>query len=129
MQTVLRLNLMFQMALHRKVVENRDALVARLGRGETVNIEGYELASLCSDRYRNSGCTTRCRRFAGRLLIVQVKPGRGADEAGACGAGGGIARCRLVTVQEEPFWKEIKTFYQRAPELTRVSLEALGVAP
>ncbi len=28
MQTVLRLNLMYQMALHRKVVENREALVA-----------------------------------------------------------------------------------------------------
>jgi hypothetical protein len=35
--------------------------------------------------------------------------------------------CRIEAVQEEPFWKEIKAFYQRAPELTRVTMLALGV--
>ncbi len=43
MQAVLRTNLMYQMALHGKVIENREALAQRLAGGETVNIEGYEL--------------------------------------------------------------------------------------
>ena len=32
----------------------------------------------------------------------------------------------LSAVREEAFWREIKAFYQRAPELTRVTLQALG---
>jgi hypothetical protein len=38
----------------------------------------------------------------------------------------------VVTVgsaAEEPFWKEIKTFYQRADDLFRVSFAVLGAAP
>ena len=66
MQTVLRMNLMSQMGVHHKVVENRDALVARL-EGETVNIEGYELAEPLFRRTRSSACRRSWTGSPGKL--------------------------------------------------------------
>jgi len=129
MQAVLRLNLMFQMAQHQKVVENRDALVVRLERGETVNIEGYELAEPLfrqASEFRLSDVLTR---FAGDVLIVQVNQGEAPIKPDLAAIAEGRSRWRRLAVREEPFWKEIKTLYQRADELTRVTVEALEGKP
>lgn len=127
MQGVLRLNLMFQMALHQKVVENREALVARLVRGETINIEGYELAEPLFRQASDFRLPEVLTTFAGDLLIVQVGPTDAPLKPDLVALTEGRPRWRLEAVNEEPFWKEIKTFYQRAGELTRVTLDALGV--
>ena len=75
MQTVLRLNLMYQMAQHRKVIENREALVARLARGETVNIEGYEVAEPLFRQVSDFRLHDMLQQFAGEVLIVQINQG------------------------------------------------------
>lgn len=127
MQAVLRLNLMFQMALHRKVVENRDALVARLAQGGTVNIEGYELAEPLFRQVSAFRLDDALARFAGEVLMVQVNQGEVPPKAELASLAEPRVNCQIEVVQEEPFWKEIKAFYQRAPELTRVTFRALGV--
>jgi exosortase A-associated hydrolase 2 len=126
MQNVLRLNLMFQMALHRKVVENRDALVARLANGGTVNIEGYELAESLFRQVSAFRLQDALSRFAGDLLVVQVNQGEADVRPDLASLTEACPTCRVESVREEPFWKEIKAFYQRAPELTRVTFETLG---
>jgi exosortase A-associated hydrolase 2 len=128
MQAVLRLNLMFQMALHRKVIENRDALVARLAEGGTVNIEGYELAEPLFRQVSAFRLDDALARFAGEVLLVQVNQGEAPPKPELASLAASRANCQTEAVQEEPFWKEIKAFYQRAPELTRVTFRALGVA-
>ena len=128
MQGVLRLNLMFQMALHHKVIENRDALVARLAAGETVNIEGYELARPLFEQVSAFKLKRVLRKFSGETLVVQVTPGPAELKAELVDLVHDLERCHLQAVQEDAFWKEIKTYYQRAPELTRVTLRGLGVA-
>lgn len=128
MQSVLRLNLMAQMALHRKVVENRDALVARLEQGGTVNIEGYELAHSLFRQASAFRMDATLAGYPGEVLIAQVDQGDNPVKPEFAALAEGRANRRVVAVREEPFWKEIRTFYQRAPELTRVTFEALGFA-
>ena len=127
MQSVLRLNLMFQMAQHRKVVENREALVERLTRGETVNIEGYELAQPLFDHASAFRLQDSLAQFSGDVLIVQVDQGENPIKPELSTLAEQNPRCRIVAAQEESFWKEIRTFYQRAPELTRLTFQALGI--
>jgi exosortase A-associated hydrolase 2 len=126
MQAVLRLNLMFQMSLHQKVLENREALVARLARGETVNIEGYELSDPLFRQASDFKLRDALAEFSGDVLIVQVNAGEAPLRPELISLTEGRERVRLTAVTEEPFWKEIKTFCQRSDALTRVSLEALG---
>lgn len=129
MQTVLRMNLMFQMGVHHKVVENRDALVARLERGETVNIEGYELAVPLFRQVSKFRLPEVLNSFTGETLVVQISHGETQPKPELEALAAGQKRCRVEAVQEEAFWKEIKAFYQRAHELTRVTLHALEAAP
>lgn len=129
MQNVLRMNLMYQMAQHHKVIENRDALVARLANGETVNIEGYELAQPLFRQVSDFRLQDTLTQFTGNVLIVQINQGETPIKPELSELAGRHQKSRVESVQEEPFWKEIKTFYQRAPELTRVSLQALEVEP
>lgn len=128
MQSFLRLNLMYQMSIHRRVIENRDALVARLGNGETVNIEGYELANPLFRQVSAFRLRDTLPAFNGETVIVQINQGDVPSKPELAELCEGNPRCRLQSAQEEPFWKEIKTLYQRAPDLTRVSLAAIGVA-
>lgn len=127
MQSVLRSNLMAQMALHRKVVEDRDALVARLERGETVNIEGYELSLAL---YSQASALKLQDPLAVRAVpsqVVSITP-RPAPPRPDLAALASLPSVRLDAAMEEAFWKEIKLFYQRAENLFRVSLDWLGAA-
>lgn len=129
MQAVLRINLMHQMALYRRVVENREALVERLAQGETVNIEGYEMSEPLFRQVSEFKMDDALQRFPGETLIVQVTQGEAEAKPELAALAERNARCHFAMAQEEPFWKEIRTFYQRAPELTRTTLRFLGTEP
>lgn len=127
MQSVLRLNLMYQMAQFRKVLENREALVARLAQGGTVNIEGYELAEPLFRQCSEFRLSATLAEFSGDVLAVQVSQGETPPKPELTSLAEALPRFRTERVQEESFWKEIKALYQRAPELTRVTMSALGL--
>ena len=44
MQELLRINLTTQMAIYKEVLRDREALVDAMRQGETVNVDGYEMA-------------------------------------------------------------------------------------
>lgn len=127
MQSVLRLNLMAQMAVHRRVVENRDALVARLEAGGTVNIEGYELGLALFRQVSAFRLDTALAGYTGEVVIAQVDQGENPVKPELAALTDGHDNRRVVAVREEPFWKEIRAFYQRAPYLTQITLEALRI--
>jgi len=127
MQAVLRLNLMYQMALHRKVIENRDALVARLRQGETVNIEGYELAEPLFRQVSDFNLQTALAQFSGQVLALQVSQDETPMRPELASLTEISPRFRVEMVKEQPFWREIKAFCQRSPELSRLSMQALGI--
>jgi exosortase A-associated hydrolase 2 len=128
MQSVLRLNLMAQMALHHKVIENRDALVARLEQGGTVNIEGYELDLALFRQASGFRLDATLAQYPGEVVIAQVDQGENPVKPEFLAIVADSAKRRVIAVREEHFWKEIRTFCQRAPELTRLTLEAMGIA-
>lgn len=128
MQSVLRTNLMAQMAIHRKVVEDREALVARLARGDTVNIEGYALSDAL---FRQASAVQLAPLLAARprpaqLVSIAARAAPPRPDLAAIAAS--HAQVSVATAAEEPFWKEIKAFYQDAGDLFRVSLDWLGAA-
>jgi len=129
MQSVLRLNLMYQMALHRKVIENRDALVARLRGGGSVNIEGYELTEPLFRQTSAFHLHESLAEFPGDALLVQIDQSDAPPKQELVSLAAARPRCQLIAVREDPFWREIKPFYQRAAALTQVTLRELGVAP
>ncbi len=127
MQAVLRLNLMYQMAIHRQVIENREALVARLAKGETINIEGYEVAEPLYRQVSDFRLQDVLRQFAGTIVIFQVNSTEVPVKPELAALTESNPLCRVEVVQEEPFWKEITTLYQRAHNLTRASFSALDI--
>lgn len=127
MQSVLRSNLMAQMAIHRKVVEDRDALVARLERGETVNVEGYAFAL---PLFRGVSGLRLPELLAGRQTpaqVVAISP-RAAPPRPDLAALATGAQLRLDSVVEESFWKEIKAFCPRAENLFQATTDWIEAA-
>jgi exosortase A-associated hydrolase 2 len=125
-RTILRSNLMQQMTRHRRVIEDRESLIGRLERGESVNVEGYELGGAL---YRE---LSTFRLDPGRPpatranLLVRIS-GR---ESPPCDdlrpLADGWAGTRLETVVEEPFWREIRSFYARAGNLFEATARWMG---
>jgi exosortase A-associated hydrolase 2 len=123
---LLRVNLTTQMAVFKEIRADREALIAALGRGEPVNVDGYDLSP---DMF-NSLCALKMGALApptATTLIVQVERMTDArPDARLQGLQASWPACTLAVVQEEPFWKEIKAFYDSAPNLFRRSQEWLA---
>ena len=124
MQGVLRWNLMFQMAQHKQIREDRATLAARLGRGETVNIEGYELSGALLDQVSAFRFADALAAFPGRKLIMQIAQGDVSGDMRALASG--IDQCDFDLVTEEPFWRETKSFCQRSDPLTLATINWLA---
>lgn len=129
MQAVLRTNLMYQMALHGKVIENREALAQRLASGETVNIEGYELGQALFHEASALRLEETTQRLALPTLIVSVPQREGPPRDDLAALATACPNVRLTTAVEDPFWREIRPFYRRAANLHKVTADWLEVAP
>ncbi len=117
---LLRSHLSTQMAVYGRVVENRDSLRERIGRGECVNLDGYELAAPLYDSCNRKDLLNSAPKTHGGLaLVMQIaasetqKNRTDLDALSSAYPRGQFKRCI-----EEPFWKEIRTFYGRAPRLS-----------
>lgn len=128
MQSVLRLNLMYQMALHRKIIENREALVARMAAGETINVEGYELSERLFRQTSEFQLAAALSPFRGQTLLLQVNQDDAPIRPEIVQLADATRGCRAEVVREEPFWREIKTFYQRAVGLHQATRRYLEQA-
>lgn len=124
---MLRSHLSTQLAVHGKVIENRDALRARIRNGEAVNLDGYDLAAPLFDSCnRKDLLAPTTKGHGGGTLVMQIaanetqKTRADLKALRAAYPQGEYQRC-----SEEPFWKEIRAFYGRAPNLERLTLEWL----
>jgi exosortase A-associated hydrolase 2 len=127
MQHFLRLNLMAQMAAHRRVVEDREALAARIRGGGSINIEGYALTGALFEQVSRFRLADALPSFGGEMLLVQIDAADAPLKPELAALTETHPRRSVVQIREETFWKEGRAFCQHAPELNRVSLEALGV--
>jgi len=124
MQELLRSHLSTQLAVYGRVVEGRESLKERIARGESVNLDGYELAAPLFN-----SCAIRellpksPHAFSGRTLVMQISaPGTERTRADLAELASGYARGTLGNCTEDAFWKEIRPFYGRAENLQRETL-------
>jgi exosortase A-associated hydrolase 2 len=124
---MLRSHLSTQLATHGKVIENRDALRARIARGEAVNLDGYDLAAPLFDSCnRKDLLPPTTKSHGGITLVMQIAANENQKTRADLEAlGGAYTQGQYQRCIEEPFWKEIRTFYGRAPNLERLTLEWL----
>ena len=121
MQELLRSHLSTQLAVYGRVVEGRESLKERIARGESVNLDGYELAAPLFDSCSNRELLPRSpHAFSGRTLVIQISP-PGVERARAdlADLAGGYTQGTLATCTEDAFWREIRPFYGRAENLQR----------
>jgi exosortase A-associated hydrolase 2 len=126
MQELLRINLTTQMASFRKIVHDRAALVAQMEQGETVNVDGYDMALPLYAQCSAIRLAADPKRHAGPCLAVQIERAPDAKPAAELSAlMARYARATVVCAQEEPFWKEIARYYGTAASVGRATLDWL----
>ena len=125
MQELLRVNVTTQMAAFKEIREDRDALVAAMKQGRTVNIDGYDLAYPLFSQV-SALTLSEAKTFAGPCLIAHVDRQLDRPAPGLQRLAGAYPAATWATAEEEPFWKEIPRFYQEAPNLFSVTLAWLG---
>jgi len=125
MQDLLRINLSTQVASYREIRQDREQLVAVMREGGTVNVDGYEMAYPMYSEVSAMALADGPRAYGGPCLIVQIdRQPRPAPDLQRLAAS--YTSASLAFAQEDPFWKEIPRFYQRAPDLFAKTLDWLG---
>lgn len=126
-QEVLRSNLSMQLAAYGKVVESREVLQNRIRAGGTVNVDGYQIGSSLF-----STCAVRdllpagTKLHGGPTLVVQIAQAVQAKERLELRSlAESFADGEFARVTEQPFWREIKAFYGRAPALEKTTQDWL----
>ena len=129
MQELLRINLTTQMASFKAIRQDREAMVAAMRAGETVNVDGYELGLPFYSDVSALALAAAPKRFGGPCLIVNVDRQGGAAPAELQQFAAGYPHGTLQSVAEEPFWKEIARFYDQAPNLFAATTQWLDANP
>jgi exosortase A-associated hydrolase 2 len=126
-QEILRSNLSTQLAVYGKVQDNREVLQGRILAGGTVNVDGYEIGKGLFE-----SCAVRellpagPRPHAGPVLVVQIAGGEQiGDKPELRALAASYARGAFLRCTEQPFWREIKPFYDRAENLESMTLNWL----
>jgi hypothetical protein len=127
MQEMLRSNIATQSAVFKEIRQNREALVESMKKGETVNIDGYELGYPLFSQASDIDLLKEKKSFAGECLITQIdrKPAQ-KQRKDLIELVSLYDRVLLALCTEEPFWKEIKVFYGKAVNLFEDTLEWLN---
>jgi len=123
MQEILRSNLMTQAAIFKGIKKDRRMLVQDLMEGKTVNVDGYEIGRKLYEGISAIRLKEEVSRYENRSLIVQIDNRDGPIRERILDLGKSIVKSSVINVREEPFWREIKSYYGRAANLSRATLE------
>lgn len=125
LREMLMINLTTQTAVYKKIQNTRDDLIKMMKDGRTVNVDGYEMSYSMYDQASSINLLGTNREFAGDCLIVQI--GRKAEvfRKDLEKLRDSYPRGEIRLALEEPFWKEIKTFYGKAENLFGTTLDWL----
>lgn len=114
---LLRAHLTAQMVLHRKVIHDREALIAQIESGRTVNVEGYEIARPLYSQMRELNLASRLLAADKPILVQQVSPGEALESQYAALQGGANPRLQFRKVREARFWTQQKSIFPSCDEL------------
>lgn len=125
MQELLRINLTSQLAIYKEIRYKREALVRAMYEGETANVDGYEVTAEMFGQVSAIDLLGSQKPSRAQCLIVQITSQKTelSKDLSALEARYQYGGARIVN--EEPFWKEIRTFYGSAPRLYQETLSWL----
>ena len=132
MEQCLRSNLTTQMALYKKVVKDREALVRELMAGGMVNIDGYLITKALYEQMVSIDLLSSSGPIARKALIVQISrrdneqidKGIAALQSKWAELSGNT---ELVSVRENHFWQDQKIYQTKAENLEAKVLKWLGL--
>lgn len=108
---LLRAHLTAQMVVHRKVVQDREALVKQIIGGEPVNVEGYEIGKALYSEMLGIDLLSSLRAATKRMLVLQVAPAERIDSQLAAVRDLGNPQVEFAAVREMKFWTQQKTAF------------------
>ncbi len=129
LQKCLRSHLATQMAAYKKILKTRNQILADVAEGRAANIEGYLISP---ELFRQAQAIDLTGETANGprqpVLVVAVTPKTGGasskqlerffqdriEKRHPCS--------RFLVAMEEPFWNELKTHYEEAPDLFEKTL-------
>jgi exosortase A-associated hydrolase 2 len=113
----LRKNLTTQAAVYKKIIANRETLIADMQSGKTINIDGYELAASLYNQASNINLLDGEKLFRGKGLILQISRRPDVFDEKYMKLQTLYQNMELRISSEFPFWKETKVYYSRAENL------------
>jgi uncharacterized protein len=108
---ILRAHLSAQMLIHRKVIQDRQALVDQILRDESVNIEGYEIARPLFTEIVQANVPELLGRAATPVLVQQIAPTPRVDAQYQDLAQLAGSLVQFEVVQEQKFWLQQKKIF------------------
>jgi len=113
----LRTNLTHQMLIHKKVTNNREALIEQLMAGGIVSVEGFLMSNALYQQAIQLDLRDEAGGYKGPVLIAAI--GKSSGEAQSFGAV--YPESQLIEIEAEPFWGESTRYQACLPELFDLS--------
>ncbi len=128
MQELLRINLSTQMAVHRKVIKDRETLVKEMRAGTHANVDGYlinfDFYQECSDMDLSAHGPANP---AAKVLVTQIAPNiNQKDREDLVGLASDYNDAEFQKIAEPPFWREVRPFTSRTDRLVDETLDWFG---
>jgi len=117
MRELLRINISTQSAVYKEIRHNTKDLVKKMKEGLTVNSDGYEIGWSFYEQAAAINLINGAKSFKGPSLIVSVKNNPEIENKKLSQLKQLYSNSTLISVSEQPFWKEIKTYYSKASNL------------
>jgi exosortase A-associated hydrolase 2 len=103
---LLRAHLTAQMVQYRKVIHDREALIARIEAGDSVNVEGYEIRKALYAEMVELDLLSLIRAATRRILVQQISPTDRPDAQYATLNGLQNSSTEFRSVRELKFWTQ-----------------------
>jgi uncharacterized protein len=121
MREMLRINLATQTSVFKTIRYNTDSLVQMMKENKTVNIDGYEMSWPLYEQSSTIDLVNHPLEFTGKTLLARISRKEADVGQSFQRLHEHLNNCETVLAMEEPFWKEIKSYYPVAQNLAHVT--------
>jgi uncharacterized protein len=127
LQDALRMNTLTQLAAYKRVIHDRQALLAQLKSGTTVNLMGYSISSLLGDELLSLDLTLNQPSAQGQVHVIHCIRKPNETTPNDLIRWTEHLKGSLETVTAIPFWSDQKFYNPNQIDLVNPSLKQLGV--
>jgi uncharacterized protein len=125
LRQLLRINIATQSAVYKEVVRNSEALVENLRRGETINVDGYEIGRSFYEQLNAVDLLEGEKRYGGEVLLVSIARNPEKVNRPLLKLKQKYPGSSYAAVVEESFWNNVQAYCRRAENLFEQTLRWL----